>query len=120
MVKVLKMSTGFVWLGSSVVECTHGKRKTLGSNPDLATFFFRPCDIWWPMCGDQFVTGRFLWLGNSVVECSHGKRDTLVRVPVGPHSFSARVTQYRTDDNYYEYNHPNANTKRCTNATIYE
>ena len=58
MVKVLKMSTGFVWLGSSVVECTHGKRKTLGSSPDRATFFFRPCDIWWPMCGDQFVTGR--------------------------------------------------------------
>ena len=58
MVKVLKMSTGFVWLESSVVECTHGKRKTLGSSPDRATFFFRPCDIWWPMCGDQFITGR--------------------------------------------------------------
>ena len=56
MVKVLKMSTDFVWLGSSVVECTHGKRE-----------------------------------------------DTLVRVPFGPHSFSAPVTQYRTDDNYYEY-----------------
>ena len=33
------------WLGSSVVECSHGKRETLGSSPGRATFFFRPCDI---------------------------------------------------------------------------
>ena len=34
-----------VWLGSSVVECSHGKRETLGSSPGRAAFFFRPCDI---------------------------------------------------------------------------
>ena len=33
------------WLGSSVIECSHGKRETLGSSPGRATFFFRPCDI---------------------------------------------------------------------------
>ena len=38
-----------MWLGSSVVECSHGKRETLGSSPGRATFFFRPCDIWWPV-----------------------------------------------------------------------
>ena len=38
-----------VWLDSSVVECSHGKRETLGSSPGRATFFFRPCDIWWPV-----------------------------------------------------------------------
>ena len=37
------------WLGSSVVECSHGKRETLGSSPGRAAFFFRPCDIWWPV-----------------------------------------------------------------------
>ena len=38
-----------VWFGSSVVECSHGKRETLGSSPGLATFFFCSCDIWWPV-----------------------------------------------------------------------
>ena len=33
-----------VCLGSSVVECSHGKRETLGSSPGRAAFFFRPCD----------------------------------------------------------------------------
>ena len=36
---------GNMWLGSSVVECSHGKRDTLGSSRGRATFFFRPCDI---------------------------------------------------------------------------
>ena len=40
-----------VWLGSSLVECSHGKRETLGSNLCRATFFFRPCDIWWLSVG---------------------------------------------------------------------
>ena len=62
--------------------------------------------MWGPVCNRSIV-----WLGSSVVECSHGKRDTLVRVPVGPHSFSARVTQYRTGDNYYEYK----NESNCFN-----
>ena len=31
--------------GRSVAQ--HGKRETLGSSPGRATFFFRPCDIWW-------------------------------------------------------------------------
>ena len=30
------------WLGNSVVECSHGKRETLGSSPGRAAFFFRP------------------------------------------------------------------------------
>ena len=32
-------------VGISVVECSHGKRETLGSSPGRATFFFRPCYI---------------------------------------------------------------------------
>ena len=28
-----------VWLGSSVVECSHGQQKTLGSSPSQATIF---------------------------------------------------------------------------------
>ena len=36
-----------VWLGSSVVECSHGKLKTLSSSPGRATFFFRSCGIGW-------------------------------------------------------------------------
>ena len=32
-------------LGSSVVECLHGKRETLGVCFCRATFFFRPCDM---------------------------------------------------------------------------
>ena len=40
-----------VWLGSSVVECSHGKREALGSSPGRATFFLRPCDIWWLSVG---------------------------------------------------------------------
>ena len=43
--------TGIVWLDSSVVECSHGKRETLDSSPGRATFFFRPCDIWWLSVG---------------------------------------------------------------------
>ena len=39
-----KCNRSIVWLGSSVVECSHGKRETLGSSPGRATFFFRPCD----------------------------------------------------------------------------
>ena len=27
-----------------MVECSHGKRETLGSRPSRATFFFHPCD----------------------------------------------------------------------------
>ena len=34
-----------VWLDSSVIECSHDKRETLGSSPGRATFFFHPCDI---------------------------------------------------------------------------
>ena len=40
-----------VWLGSSVVECSHGKRETLGSSPGRAAFFSRPFDIWWLSVG---------------------------------------------------------------------
>ena len=36
-----------------MVECSHGKRETLGSSPGRATFFFRPCDIWWLVWGKQ-------------------------------------------------------------------
>ena len=28
------------------LECSHGKRETLGSSPGRATFFFLACDIW--------------------------------------------------------------------------
>ena len=32
-----------------MVECSHGKRETLGSSPGRAAFFFRPCGVWWPV-----------------------------------------------------------------------
>ena len=31
-----------VWLGSSVVQCSHSKRDTLGLSPGLTTFFSAP------------------------------------------------------------------------------
>ena len=40
-----KCNRSIVWLDSSVVECSHGKRETLGSSPGRPTFFFRPCDM---------------------------------------------------------------------------
>ena len=91
-----------------MVECSHGKRETLGSSLGRATFFFRPCDIWWPVWGraraassnlketvssdpawfradsgtnlikQGGVTGRSCRL---VVESSHGKRETLGSSP---------------------------------------
>ena len=34
-----------VYLGSSVIECSHSKQETLGSSPGQAMLFFCPCDI---------------------------------------------------------------------------
>ena len=49
-----------MWLNSSVVDCSHGKRGTLGSSPGRATFFFRPCDILRPVSIRAWVASRNL------------------------------------------------------------
>ena len=38
LIKRVKHLSG-MWLGSSVVECSHSKRATMGPNPSPATFF---------------------------------------------------------------------------------
>ena len=64
------------WLGSSVVECSHGKRETLGSSPGRATFFFRPCDIWWlsvgPCSGCEQQPDRDCLVGSGMVPSRFG------------------------------------------------
>ena len=41
-----------------MVECSHGKRETLGSSPGRATFFFRPCDTYFKIICAKEVERR--------------------------------------------------------------
>ena len=123
LVNVTGRLCGSDWLGSSVVECLLGKQETVGLSLGQATFFFCPCDIWWPVwvceqqrdcfvgsgmvpCGfgdkSNYAGGKcnrsIVWLSSSVEECLHGKRETLGSSPGRAtffyHPCDTRLTSY--------------------------